>query len=151
MEVARLCQRKVVTIAPTEDLTTAAELMRKQHVGYLVVVEAAAAEGGLRPTGVLTDRDIVVMVVGKQADPRALRVGEVMSSDPVTVRDTDTVERAVQEMRRIGVRRLPVVDSHGQLTGVLSLDDVLDSLAGQLGNVAASLRNEQRIEGALRT
>jgi CBS domain-containing protein len=151
MEVATLCQRNVVTIGPGEDLTAAAELMRKRHVGYLVVVEASPAEEGVRPVGVLTDRDIVVTVVGKQADPRTLRVGDVMTGEPVTVRDTDTMKRSLQEMRRIGVRRLPVVDNLGRLFGVLSLDDILDALADQLGNVAASIRNEQRIEGNLRS
>jgi len=39
----------------------------------------------------------------------------------------------------------------GQLIGVLSLDDVLDALAGDLHNLAGAVRNEQRIENALRT
>jgi CBS domain-containing protein len=50
----------------------------------------------------------------------------------------------------MGVRRLPVVGSRGQLTGVISLDDIVDSLAVGLSNVAGSIRNEQRIEGIFR-
>lgn len=150
MEVARLCQRNVVTVNPFDDLAVAAEAMRKQHVGYLIVVEPALAEGGMRPVGVLTDRDIVIAVVAKDADPRVLRVGDVMTREPVTVRDADTVNSALAEMRRIGVRRLPVVDGLNRLVGVLALDDVLDTLADQLGQVTASIRNEQRIEGVMR-
>jgi CBS domain-containing protein len=75
MDVARLCQRNVATINPFDDLALAAETMRKQHVSYLVVVEPALADGGLRPVGVLTDRDIVIAVVAQEADPRVLRVG----------------------------------------------------------------------------
>jgi CBS domain-containing protein len=49
-----------------------------------------------------------------------------------------------------GVRRLPVVGDRGQLVGVISLDDIIDAVAEQLGDVAGSIRNEQLIEGALR-
>ncbi len=150
MEVARLCQRNVVTINPFDDLAVAAETMRKHHVGYLIVVEPMLSEGGMRPVGVLTDRDIVISVVAAEADARVLRVGDVMTREPVTARDGDTVDSALAAMRRIGVRRLPVVDSLGRLIGVLALDDVLDSLADQLGQVTASIRNEQRIEGVMR-
>jgi CBS domain-containing protein len=150
MDVARLCQRNVVTINPFDDLAVAAETMRKHHVGYLIVVEPMLAEGGMRPMGVLTDRDIVIAVVAKDADPRVLRVGDVMTREPVTARDADTVDSALAEMRRIGVRRLPVVDGLGRLVGVLALDDVLGSLADQLGQLTASIRNERRIEGVMR-
>ena len=82
MEVASLCQRNVVTIRPSDDLTTAAERMRARHVGYLVVADACPRDGALEPLGVLTDRDIVVSVVARHADPGALRVGDVMTRQP---------------------------------------------------------------------
>ena len=53
-------------------------------------------------------------------------------------------------MRRVGVRRLPMVGQCGELTGVLSLDDVPDSLAAQLQSVARSIHNGRCIEGELR-
>jgi CBS domain-containing protein len=53
-------------------------------------------------------------------------------------------------MRRIGVRRVPVVDAVGQLVGVLSLDEVLDALAQQLLGVIGSVRTEVRAEGSRR-
>lgn len=150
MDVASMCQRHVTTIRPSDELVTAAELMRTRHVGYLIVVEPSASDGRARPLGVLTDRDIVVSVVARHADPKSLRVGDVMTRDPVTARETDSMEAALSSMRRIGVRRVPVVDALGRLTGVLSLDDVIDAMAAQLGGVAASIRNEQRFEGIFR-
>jgi CBS domain-containing protein len=150
MNVASICHHNVVTIRPFDELTSAAELMREQHVGCLIVVEPDLSGAAVRPIGVITDRDIVVAVVGRQTDPRTLRVGDVMTRQPVVVADGDSIEKGLASMRQIGVRRLPVVGNRGQLVGILSLDDILDAISGLLANVAGSIRNEQRIESALR-
>lgn len=150
MNVGRICQRNVITARDFDDLTSAARLMREKHVGYLVVVEPAFEEGTFKPMGVLTDRDIVVAVVAREADARALRVGDVMTRQPVVAEEEDAIGTALQQMRRIGVRRLPVVGDHGQLVGVLSLDDVIDALVAELQNVAGSIRSELLVEHALR-
>lgn len=150
MNVGKICQHNVVTVRPFDELTTAAQLMRERHIGYLVVVEPDLAEGGARPIGVLTDRDIVIAVVAGGVDPKTLTVGDVMTQQPVITAESSSTRAALQEMRRIGVRRLPVIGSRGELRGVLSIDDVLDSLASELQDVAGSIRNERRIETALR-
>lgn len=124
--------------------------MREKHVGFLVVTEFDVASQQERPLGVITDRDIVVAVVARETDPRSLRVEDVMTRQPVVVPEGSSIASALQQMRRIGVRRLPVVDYRGHLVGVLSLDDVIGALAGELQDVAGSIQNEQRIEGALR-
>jgi len=150
MYVGQICNRNPVTISPHAEVAGAARLMREQHVGYLVVVEPDFANSTGRPVGVITDRDIVIDVVARDVDPHAATVRHVMSSNPVTVAVTDSVFMAAQEMRRLGVRRLPVVGSLGELHGVLSLDDVLDAVTGELQNLAGAIRNEQRFESALR-
>lgn len=150
MNLAKLCNRNVATVRQSDELTTAAELMRERHIGYLVVVEPQVTDGGFKPIGVLTDRDIVVTVVARGTDPRTLRVGDVMTRPAVIATESDSLKTALESMRRIGVRRLPVVGDRGQLVGVLSLDDIIDSLAAELTDVAGSIRTEQRVEAALR-
>ncbi len=150
MNVGKMCKRNVVTVCEFDELNSAAELMREKHVGYLVVTNQNPAGGMAMPVGVLTDRDIVVSVLAKDANPRELRVGDIMTRQPVVIGEGRSIASALTEMRRIGVRRLPVVGSVGQLVGVLSLDDVFDSLAGELLDVAGSVRNEQLIENSLR-
>ena len=150
MNIGELCRRDVVTASASDELLSAVRLMRAKHVGYLVVVEVDVRDQVARPVGVLSDRDIVVGVVAREADVRALRIGDVMTQRPVTASETDTVAVALNQMRRVGVRRLPVVGSRGQLVGVVSLDDVLAELAGELVNVAGAIGKEQRVEAALR-
>jgi CBS domain-containing protein len=128
----------------------AARLMREKHVGYLVVVEPAVRETAFKPAGVLTDRDIAVSVVAREADARALRAEDVMTRAPVVAQEDESLGSALKKMRKIGVRRLPVVGPMEELVGVISLDDVIDALVGELEDVAGAIRSEQLIEHSLR-
>lgn len=150
MKAGDICSRNVVTVREFDDLTAAARLMRQRHIGYLVVIEPKLDERSVMPVGVITDRDIVVGVVARETDPRSLRVGDVMTRQPVLAREDGSVAAALHQMREIGARRVPVVDRGGALVGVLSLDDVLDSLAEELTEVASSIRRELKVEAALR-
>lgn len=149
MKVGDICTRNVVTVPEFEELMAVAQLMRKKHIGYLVVAEPSVADGTVKPVGVITDRDIVVRVLAREADVRSLRVGDVMTRQPVLTTEDSSVSAALHYMREIGVRRLPVVDALGRLSGVLSLDDVLDALAEELMDVASSIRHELKVEDAL--
>jgi CBS domain-containing protein len=150
MNVGEICVRNVITVLEVDELTKAAEVMREKHIGYLVVVGPKVGESGFAPIGVLTDRDIVVGVVAKDTDPKTLRVGDLMTRQPVVVDEDASLTQALSEMRRIGVRRIPVVGHNGLLTGVLSLDDILGALSEELSDVAGSIRKEVRMEEALR-
>jgi CBS domain-containing protein len=144
MIVSEICQRNPVTIGAHQQLDTAAKLMRKHHIGYLIVVEPYYVAP--QPIGVLTDRDIVVGVLAEGTDPRQVRVGEVMTREPVVVCEDASLNTALAEMRKLGVRRIPVVDAAGHLTGVLSLDEVLDAVSQELLGVIGSIRTEVRSE-----
>jgi CBS domain-containing protein len=148
--IGELCRRNVVSIRESEDLVAAARLMREEHVGYVVVVEPQMLDQSLRPVGVITDRDIVIAVVAKEVDPRTLRVGDVMTRQPIVATEDSAIGAALQQMRRVGVRRLPVIGRCGNLVGVVSIDDLVGTIADELANVAGTIHNEQRIEGALR-
>ena len=144
MNAGSICKRGVVTVAPTDDLIAAAHVMREKHVGYLIVSKSG------RVVGVLTDRDIVVAVLAQEVDAHALKVGDVMTRYPLLIEEGQSIEAVLSHMREAGVRRVPVVDRSGALTGVLSIDDVLERIADQLINIAGSIRNEQRMERTVR-
>jgi CBS domain-containing protein len=147
MEVGTVCQRLVFTIRRSDEVSRAAQLMREKHVGYLVVVELNPLA---RPIGVVTDRDIVVGVVARDVDPKAVRVGDIMTANPITARESDTIEAALQKMREFGVRRLPIVNDRRELVGILAIDDVLEVIAGDAQEVVNVVRNERQIEGVRR-
>jgi predicted transcriptional regulator len=148
MTVSSVCNFNVATIDRDADVVEAASRMRTQHVGDLIVVEEKA--GGRVPVGVLTDRDIVVAVVAKGASVDSVTVGDAMSAAVLTVNKDNGIEHALREMRRAGVRRAPVVDEAGLLVAVLSVDDVIDHLAVQLGHIADIIRMGQQSEADLR-
>jgi CBS domain-containing protein len=149
MKVGEYCNRNVVTVTSTQNLVEAARLMRDQHVGFLVVVDAEAER--LRPVGVLTDRDIVVQVTAREVDARALTVGDVMVREPVMAGVQDDLEELLQRLRVAGVRRAPVIDLRGTLVGVIALDDAIHIVTGLLGDITGSIQHEQRVERQLRT
>jgi CBS domain-containing protein len=118
--------------------------MRDHHVGNLVVVEPRGS--AYVPVGILTDRDIVVAVVAKGVSPEAVTVGDAMTRNLLTVRDDASLEFALREMRRHGVRRAPVVRANGDLVGIIAIDDIVQHLAVQLSELADLIRVEQHAE-----
>ncbi|MGH8278719.1 MAG: CBS domain-containing protein [Gammaproteobacteria bacterium] len=143
MNVGDMCSRAVVSISAYEPVQQAAELMRRYQVGTLVVTQPAS--GGDEPIGVITDRDIVIGVVAKHVEPDTLTAGDVMSAEPLIAEEHDDVNDVLDDMRREGVRRIPVVDQAGTLVGVFALDDLLQILATQL-NLVAGIVGSQRTE-----
>jgi CBS domain-containing protein len=84
--------------------------------------------------------------VARGASADDLTVADVMSSELLKIRVEESIEYALREMRRAGVRRVPVVDGSDDLIGVLSIDDVIDHLAVQLGHVADIVRMGRQAE-----
>jgi len=148
LNAGEICNRIVVVAERDTPVLAAARRMREQHVGCLVVVDEAGF--GRAVVGMLTDRDIVTAIVAQAVDPATLRVGDVMSAEVVTTRDTDSFAELLGIMRRKGLRRLPVVDGKGALLGLVTLDDLLGILAEQMRTVVQAIESEQRRERTAR-
>ncbi len=108
---------EVVAVRPSASLVEAAQLMRAQDVGDVLVAD----EGLL--VGVLTDRDIMLRAVAEGADPLTVSARAVCTPDPVVIGPDDALSTAVTLMREHAVRRLPVVE-HGAPVGIVSLGDL---------------------------
>lgn len=144
MKVGEICNREVVVVDREAAILEAAQLMRRRHVGDVVVTEER--EGLRVPVGILTDRDIVVELLAEQVPLEAVAVGDAMSSELLTVSEEEEVMDAIQRMRGRGVRRVPVVDHSGALAGILAVDDLIDLIAEQLSDLVKLIGNEQQRE-----
>jgi CBS domain-containing protein len=114
--------REVMTPAPEtiqadRPAAEAARKMKEADAGMIPVM----TDGNL--LGTVTDRDIVVRVVAEGKDPQTVTVGEIASTDVVTVEPDEDLDDALNKMAKHQVRRLPVVED-GRLVGVLAQADV---------------------------
>jgi len=146
MNVEDICRRNPITVKPEDSLGTAAGLMGEHEVGFLVVVQA-----GRKPVGVLTGRDLAVAALRQGASPDALLVRDVMTPHPIIARVNDSLERTLPKMRKAAVRRVPVVGFRGELVGLLSCDDIFDTIADNLRHIVTAVRSEESVELAART
>ncbi|MDB5919742.1 MAG: histidine kinase [Massilia sp.] len=134
MHVGQICTTETIFCERDETIQGAALLMRRNHVGDVVVIDQP--NGERVPVGILTDRDIVVSVIALGLDPASLLVGDVMSDDLLTCSEADDVYETIERMRLRAIRRVPVVNAAGALTGIVSVDDLLEFLAEEMGELA---------------
>ncbi len=142
-----ICNRTVTFVHRHTRLSDAARLMRENHVGSLVVVDEDAR--GRIPVGIITDRDIVVEVLTADLDYRTLTAGEIMGKDLEIAREQDDVLDTLKLIRMRGIRRVPVVTRAGTLAGIVTIDDLLEIVAEQLGDLVRAIAREQSREARL--
>lgn len=135
--LSRLAKDSVATVGPDCTLSEAAREMAMLSVGALVIVEAADG----KPVGIVTDRD-VVRALGEGLDPKTATVGQAAGAPLQTIGPDTPRDEVLARMQRHGIRRLPVVDERGRLTGIVALDDVLLELGTELGRIVELLQRE---------
>ncbi|HSR08302.1 MAG TPA: CBS domain-containing protein [Bryobacteraceae bacterium] len=145
MPIGDVCVRDVVVATKDATIQQAAMLMRRHHVGDLVVVEERA-DGRKIPVGIVTDRDIVVSVVAPTLNAAVYTVGDLAIRELVTLKEDQGVFEAIQQMRVSGVRRMPVVDGAGGLVGIISVDDLVQLLSEEMSELAKLISRERVLE-----
>lgn len=129
LRVADLMTIDPITISVDASIEHGEELLRHNRITGLPVVDLAG-----RLVGVISQTDLLYLAVpAVQAlirhRERGIRVGEVMSSPPVTIEGTATVRDAARRMSDQRLHRLVVVDEHGRPTGVISAMDFVALVA----------------------
>ena len=116
--------RRVFSIAPEASVYAAIEQMAERGIGALVVLDHE------RLAGVFSERDYTRKVILAGRSSRETEVGEIMSTDLVTVTPTDGVNHCLRVMTEHRVRHLPVV-ADGFVVGVLSIGDLVKQVIAE--------------------
>ena len=116
--------RRVFSIAPEASVYSAIEQMAERGIGALVVLDHE------RLAGVFSERDYTRKVILAGRSSRETEVGEIMSTDLVTVTPTDGVNHCLRVMTEHRVRHLPVV-ADGFVVGVLSIGDLVKQVIAE--------------------
>jgi CBS domain-containing protein len=115
---------RVVTVGKSATVQTAAEIMARENVGALAVME------GELLVGIFSERDIISRVISKQFDTGKTSVGTVMTRNIVIALADETIESCLHKMKKANCRHLPVVDGE-ILLGMLSLRDLLQVVVSE--------------------
>lgn len=140
MNVASICTRLPETIAPGDTVLTVARQMLEHEVGSVVVTD----QDGV-PEGIVTDRDIVLRCVAEELRPDRTEARRIMTPEVHTVHEDAAIEVALEQMADKEVRRLVVVNDAGKVTGIVSLDDMLEGIVESTADVGRLLRRQVQL------
>ena len=122
MQVRDVMTKDPACVTPGATIREAAQLMQRENVGIVPVVEE---KGSKKLLGVVTDRDIAIRVVAEGRDGGS-RVSDVMSSGRIrTCSLDDDVDEVMEAMANEQVRRIPIVDDRGELVGIVAQADIV--------------------------
>ena len=110
---------------PSDPVVKAAQLMKSEDVGPIPIVDD---KDGKKLAGIVTDRDLAIKVVAEARDPKTTPLKQVMTSDVVTCKENDDVEKALKLMQDHQIRRIPVVDGGEHLLAIIAQADVANRL-----------------------
>jgi CBS domain-containing protein len=102
-----------------------AQRMQSEDIGALPVVESHETK---KLIGMITDRDLAVRVVGASRDATNTKVSDVMTSKLKVCYPTDDLDATLEVMATNQIRRIPVVDEHGSVVGIIAQADVATRL-----------------------
>lgn len=138
MFVSRSMTQKVICIGPDAGIFEAQELMAENKVRHLPVTKSDG-----RLIGIVTDRDIRSALPYKffkkapseeeKQNVSQLKIKDIMTSNPITISPTYTIQDALLMIQDAKVGALPVVDEDSMLQGIISVRDLLRAFINVLG------------------
>ncbi len=137
MPVENLARSDVVTASTDESIENLASMMDDHSVGSVVIADDD------EPVGIVTDRDLTLEVVAAGESPDGITAEDVMSADLCTIESDEGFYRATELMSEHGIRRLPVVDTSGQLEGIITIDDLNELLADEHQQLASVVQAQR--------
>jgi CBS domain-containing protein len=121
MRVLEIMTPDPACCTPNTRLPQIARLMVSIDCGEIPVVDDLETRNLV---GVITDRDIVCRAVAYDHIPENIRASEVMSSPVIAVSEDADVQGCYEKMEQHQIRRIPVLDSHGRISGIVAQADI---------------------------
>jgi len=120
--VKDIMSRNVLNLDKEDSVYKAIKVMANKSVSTIVTSH------GSMPIGILTERDLVKKLLLKDQDPNKVKIKDIMTKNPITVKPNTSVLKASNIMKHKKVRKLVVVDSNNNLVGILSQTDIIQSM-----------------------
>ena len=106
---------------PADSVEKLAQLMGRRDIGPVIIIDS---EQNRKLAGIVTDRDLALKVVAEGRDARTTTAEAVMTRKVMTVQEDDDIQKALDMMSELQLRRIPVIDKSGRLVGILAQADV---------------------------
>jgi len=119
LKIEKVMVVDVVTVEAEVTVREAVELMNRNEIGCLVVVDKEE-----KPVGIITERDLLKRVLANRKDPVRTKVKDIMSKPLVTGTPHMDIEAAVRLMFEHKIKKLPIVEN-SQLVGLVTLTDLV--------------------------
>jgi CBS domain-containing protein len=124
MKIESKIVKRVATIDENKSVSDAAQLMTKEFIGSVVVTNASGI------CGLLTERDVMMNVVGEGKDPKKVLIKDVITRAPIKVSPNDTAGTCLDLMKEHRCLHLLVFDGD-EFIGTASLRDVAELIVDQ--------------------
>lgn len=118
--ISSLSIQPALSVPLDAPLQRAVEIMQREHIGCVLVVDA-----GNVLKGIFTERDLLNRVAGRRLDWSTCKVADYMTPDPDFLRIDDRIVWALNFMHVGGYRHVPLTDEQGHVTGVISVKDIV--------------------------
>lgn len=132
MPLQELIDKNLVTCSPDAPIKQVAILMKDRNVGCVLVTEDGF------PSGIVTDRDLVIRCVCEGVECDQVPVRDVMTHSVETVSLTEGINDVIRCMKGEEIRRVVVVDDAGRAIGLLSFGDMVNLLARELNDLTTA-------------
>ena len=140
MELSQIA-RRAISIQPRATVFEAAEMMAREGIGAMVVLDGATL------VGIISERDLVTRVLAKRRHSEETLVSDVMTASVRTITDDQSIDSALEIMHRQKFRHLPLVDERGQVIGMVSMRALLRDRVGELSQKNADLLSFISVDG----
>lgn len=142
MNVGQISTQRAITASPGTPLVEVARLMLEGNVGAVVITKSPLDSPVV--VGIVTDRDIVRTEFRRAAPLSALHADDAMTRDPLVLREDQSVASAIGSLQARRVRRAPVINQSGRLSGLVSSDDLLAQVSDELTDLARLVSRQVR-------